>query len=141
MHCPKCGSEHKCKNGFAKGVQRYLCKGCGCQYTRSTKHGHDDTTKRVAVLLYTLGLSMNSIARTLHVSCQTILRWVRDHAQEHVALPKPDGSTREIELDEMCTHLVKKNAMFGSGKLLITTLKKSLPCILVTALPNRSTPC
>jgi hypothetical protein len=28
MKCPKCGSEHHCKNGIVKGRQRYKCKKC-----------------------------------------------------------------------------------------------------------------
>ena len=38
----KCGSEVRTKAGFIGEVQRWLCKSCGCKYTRSTRHGMGD---------------------------------------------------------------------------------------------------
>ena len=46
MKCPKCKGEEKTKNGFKNGVQRYKCKTCGCNYTRSRPHGYLIEVKR-----------------------------------------------------------------------------------------------
>lgn len=60
MHCPKCASGVSVKCGFIKGVQRYKCKDCGCQYTRSPPHGKPMQTKILALVLYLSGLSIGS---------------------------------------------------------------------------------
>jgi transposase-like protein len=63
--CPKCGLVKTVKNGCHLGRQRHRCKDCGFQFTRATPKGRPASEKATAVLLYTLGLSLNSIARTL----------------------------------------------------------------------------
>lgn len=77
LKCLKCGCEEAVKNGFIFGLQRYKCKRCGYQYTKTKPHGRDDNEKRVAVMLYAAGLSMSSIAKIVGVSVQTISRWAK----------------------------------------------------------------
>ena len=44
--------EEKTKNGFKNGAQRYKCKTCGCNYTRSTPHGYRVKVKREVLIYY-----------------------------------------------------------------------------------------
>ncbi len=80
--CPKCGLVKTVKNGCHLGRQRHRCKGCGFQFTRATPKGRSASEKTTAVLLYTLGFSLNSIARTLKVSTPAVVRWVRLFAEK-----------------------------------------------------------
>jgi transposase-like protein len=106
--CPACHGTVLIKSGHACGRQRWKCKGCGRQFTRTEPRGKPVALKRHAIELYCLGLSMNAVAKRIGVSAQTMLRWVRDHAQRHGPKPEPAaGSTAVVELDEIW-HFVKK---------------------------------
>ena len=37
--CKRCGSEEHVKNGLTRGKQRYLCKGCGLNFTDTPPRG------------------------------------------------------------------------------------------------------
>lgn len=115
MQCPKCGSERKVKSGFMKGIQRYKCKECGCQYTRSTPRGAPLKTRLMAVYLYTHGLSMNAIAKLLGVSTPGVLRWIKKFAKDHCEMPTP-GTSVIVELDEMWHYIQKNGKKSGSGR-------------------------
>jgi transposase len=114
--CPRCGGTTLIRSGHACGRQRWRCKGCGRQFTRATPRGMPAAVKREAVELYCTGLSMNAIAKRLGVAAQSVLRWVRDHADEHCPRPEPDGAACVVELDEVW-HFVKKSPpSSGSGR-------------------------
>ena len=122
MHCPKCGSVKKVKAGFIKDTQRYKCKNCSCQFTRSEPKGFPLRVRLMAILLYTHGLSLNAIAKLVGASTPAVLKWVRQFAKEQCEMPAPGESTI-VELDEMW-HYVKKNIIkSGSGKPLIIPLQ------------------
>ena len=70
----------------------------------------------MAILLYTLGLSFNAIARIYGVATSTVMRWVRDFAEKTYEKPSP-GEAVIIELDEMWHYLHSKKTNYGSGKL------------------------
>ena len=53
----------------------------------------------MAILLYTLGLSFNAIARIYGVATSTVMRWVRDFAEKTYEKPSP-GEAVIIELGE-----------------------------------------
>ena len=65
--------------------------------------------KDTAVLLYTLGLSMNAIGKLLGVSTPSILNWIRAHATSHTPRPQPEPGEAVVvmELDELW-HFIKK---------------------------------
>ena len=63
MNCPKCQHPHFVKNGFVNSTQRYMCKACDYQWTRTTPRGHPATHKRLTVLLYRHGISMHAISQ------------------------------------------------------------------------------
>ena len=59
LRCKRCGSEEHVKNGLMRTQQRYLCKGCGLNFTDTPARGKPLALKAAAVLLYVSGLSMN----------------------------------------------------------------------------------
>jgi len=114
--CPGCGSAVLIRSGHACGRQRWRCKGCGRQFTRTTPRGQPAAMRREAVGLYCTGLSMNAIGRRLGVSAQSVMRWLRRHAEQHCPKPEPQPSTAVVEIDEMW-HFVQKNPRSsGSGR-------------------------
>ena len=44
-----------------RGQQRYLCQGCGLNFTNTPPRGKPLALKAAAVLLYVSGLSMNDV--------------------------------------------------------------------------------
>ncbi len=101
LKCLRCGCEQAVKNGFIFGLQRYKCKKCGYQYTRTKPHGRSDHEKRTAVMLYASGLSMSMIARLVGVSVQTISRWVRTfYTKKLEEIPKMEPM-KKVTLQQM----------------------------------------
>lgn len=58
---------------------------------------------------------MNAVAERVGVSAQSMLRWVRAHAQAHCPKPAPSGRTAAVEIDEMW-HFVKKGPRSSGSK-------------------------
>ena len=114
--CPACGGTTPIRSGHARGRQRWRCKGCGRQFTRTTARGKPAAMKAAAVELYCLGLSMNAVAKRVGVSAQSMLRWVREHAQRHGPKPAPSGSTAVVEIDEVWHFVEKSPRSSGSGR-------------------------
>jgi len=123
--CPKCSCSEVVKNGKHLGRQRYRCKSCGFQFTRTAARGRPASEKAIAVLLYTLGLSLNCIARMLKVSTPAVLRWVRLFAEKTYEKPEPSEAII-VELDEMWHYLHSKKTNSGSGKLIVAVPVGSL---------------
>jgi transposase len=123
--CPKCGSAESVKNGRHLGKQRYRCKKCCFQFTRTTPRGRPASEKATAVLLYTLGLSLNCIARALKVSIPAVLRWVRLFAEKVYEKPEP-REVVVVELDEMWHYLRSKKTNCGYGRLIVAIPVNSL---------------
>ena len=115
--CPKCNNAVN-KNGLVAGKQRWKCKSCGFQFTRTIPRGRSAEIKIWAVLLYLNGMSMNSIAKLLKVSTPAVLKWIKKFAQENYEKPEPSKVT-VMELDEMWHYTKRKKTNFGYGKLLI----------------------
>ena len=99
--CPACGGTALIRSGHACGRQRWRCKGCGRQFTRTTPRGQPAAVKRAAVALYCTGLSMNAIGKQVGVSAQSVMRWLRRHAEAHCPKPVPAERTAVVEIDEM----------------------------------------
>ena len=117
LRCKRCGSERQVKNGLMRGQQRYLCKGCGLNFTNTPTRGKPLALKASAVLLYVSGLSMNRTAKLLGVSTPTIQAWLEQFAAAHAQKPEPEGRAVVIELDEMWHYLKKSQSRSGSGRL------------------------
>ena len=108
--CPYCRSEHLIKNGSSYGVPKWKCKDCSRQTSFKPPRGEPAWKKDTAVLLYTLGLSMNAIAQQLGVSTPSLLNWIRAHAATQAPRPQPEPGEEVVvmELDELWHFLKKK---------------------------------
>ena len=115
--CPACDGTTLVKSGHACGRQRWRCKGCGRQFTRTTPRGKPAAMKREAVGLYCTGLSLNATGKRLGVSAQSVMRRVGDHARRHCPKPAPTaGRAVVVEIDEVWHFVQKKPASSGSGR-------------------------
>lgn len=75
--CYKCGAKQVVKNGKVFGWQRYKCKSCGYQFTKSAPAGKPMHMKLLAHMLYSAGFSMRRIANIMGVTAQSISRWIK----------------------------------------------------------------
>ena len=125
QNCPKCASRKTVKNGNHLNRQRYRCKDCCFQFTRETPRGRPANEKAMAILLYTLGLSFNAIARIYGVATSTVMRWVRTFAEKTYEKPEP-GQAVIVELDEMWHYVHSKKTNSGYGKLIVAIPVSSL---------------
>ena len=116
--CCKCHCERVIKNGFVKGKQRWLCKGCGLNFSRTEPLGKPESIKSLAILLYSLGLSFRAAGLVVSVSRQTVMTWVSQYV-DGLKLPRVEGMIELIELDEMWHFIKKKQTKSGSGRPLI----------------------
>lgn len=123
--CPKCHFSEVIKNGQHLEKQRYRCKSCGFQFTRTTPRGRPASDKAMAITLYTLGLSLSAIARLFRVSTPAVLRWVRIFAEKTYEKQEPREAV-VVELDEMWHYLHSKKTNFGSGRLIVAAPVNSL---------------
>ena len=63
MHCPKCKSSQKKKNGFRRGKQSYRCKNCGCQYVENPQpRGYSNEVKQLCLKMYLNGMGFRALA-------------------------------------------------------------------------------
>ena len=123
--CPKCGKNESIKSGQHLGRQRYKCKSCSCQYTRSDKRGRPAQEKWLALWLYMHGLSLNAIGKLLKVSTPAVLKWVKALGEQVKDKPLP-SSVAVVELDEMWHYLHHKKTNTGYGKLIVAIPVSSL---------------
>ena len=66
LSCKKCGSKALCKSGIVVGKQRYLCKGCGMNFTEGDgREKHEPRVIRAAIGLYFEGNGFRRISRLL----------------------------------------------------------------------------
>ena len=106
--CKGCGASDYVKNGYVRGLQRYRCKECGCNFTATAPRGKPAAMKALALLLYAMAnVSFCSIARLLKVSDVVVLKWVRAEARKRPE-PEPSGHMAIVTLDEMW-HFLKKD--------------------------------
>src|SRR5215213_6155290 len=61
--CPACRGTVLIRSGHACGRQRWRCKSCGRQFTRTESRGKPAALKLQAIELHCLGLSMNAVAK------------------------------------------------------------------------------
>jgi len=132
--CKRCGASDHVKNGNVRGLQRYLCQSCGCNFTMTPPRGKPAAMKALAVLLYAMGnVSFGSIARLLGVSDVAVLNWVRDEAR---SLPEPSikADMVVVTVDEMW-HFVKKRLQnYGFGEPMTLLLGEPSPGFLAAVM-------
>ena len=122
----------KDKNGFKNGVQRYKCKSCGCNYTKSTPHGYPIEVKREALRYYLEGIGFRKIERLLGISHTAVIYWVKKAGEKikEIAFEERKAEKVDIlELDEMCINFKKiKQKMDMVGSRTIFTKNKRFLC-------------
>ena len=115
LKCKKCLSVHFHKSGHTRGMQRYKCKECGCQFTDSPRRGVDPALKALAIVLYAYcGLSMSKIARLCQVSVVAVLNWIKGAALQVEPLTGT-SSSEVVMIDEMWHFVNGKKTRYGSG--------------------------
>src|SRR3954469_10843306 len=110
--CPVCGGTVLIRSGHACGRQRWRCKGCGRQFTRTTPRGKPAGMKAAAVALYCTGLSLSAVGKRLGVSAQSVMRWIRDHARRHCPKPEPAGRGRGRDRRGLALHPKKARKLW-----------------------------
>ncbi len=115
LFCKKCGSCSFVKSGHTRGMQRYKCKDCGCQFTPSARRGVHPALKSLGMVLYSFcGVSMGKIAQLLGVSTPAVLKWVKAESLKPEPLdPKSDSGI--VMIDEMWHFVNGKKTKSGSG--------------------------
>lgn len=116
IHCKSCGSVAFVKSGFVRGLQRYKCKDCGCNFTATARKGKPASMKALAILLYGMcNASQGMIARLLGVSHVSVYRWIRKEAQA-MRDPEVPADIEIVQIDEMWHFVNGKKTKFGSGR-------------------------
>ena len=117
LKCKKCSSSSYVKSGHIRGLQRYRCKSCRCQFTQTTPGGVSPVLKNLAVLLYAhCGVSMLGIAKLFKVSDVAVLKWIRK-ASSDISLPETDAQI--VQIDELWHFVNGKKTLYGSGEPLM----------------------
>ena len=101
---------------FAIPKQRYRCKRCKYNFTRSTCWRYSDEIRQKAIKLYLEGNGFRRIERLIHVSHMSVINWVRQLASKIQKIPKKSEKVDILELDEMCINFKKKYMALDSCK-------------------------
>jgi insertion element IS1 protein InsB len=105
-YCPRCHSIRVVKSGHHHGKQRWLCRRCRYQFTRTDPPAEAaEPAKRAAVTLYGHGLSIRCVARLLATSAHSVIRWVTAYVETCCFKPAPAGA---IVIEEMWHYLDSK---------------------------------
>ena len=100
LNCKKCSSTSYVKSGYVRGLQRYKCKVCGCQFTATKARGVHPALKSFAIVLYGFcGVSMGNIGRLFKVSTVAVLKWVKAAASQ-IDPPDQRGEPEVVMIDE-----------------------------------------
>ena len=111
MKCYKCGAMQIVKNGKVFGWQRYKCKSCGYQFTKTAPSGKPMHLKLLAHNLYAAGFSMRKIAHIIGITAQSVSRWIN---KWHTAYETELGNTQimyEVNADNIldCMNIKQKS--------------------------------
>lgn len=115
LSCKKCGSSNHVKSGHVRGLQRYQCKECGCQFTNTKSRGVHPALKSFAVVLYAhCGVSMGNIAKLFKVSTVAALKWIRKAAG--TVETSPVEKAEIVMVDEFWHFVNGKKTKSGCGE-------------------------
>jgi transposase-like protein len=109
MNCPKCGANQIRKNGHRRGKQNYQCQNCGRQFVEYySEVGYSKQVKEECLTMYLNGNGFRAIERITKVNHNTVIRWVKQAANQ---LPdrKSESQIPQVgQLDELQTFIGKK---------------------------------
>lgn len=125
--CKKCKSDKYVKNGLVRGLQRYRCKVCKCNFTNTDLRGKHPAMKALSILLYSMGnMSYRMIGKLLGLSHVTIYEWIRGEA-EKLPIPTVAANVEIVTVDEMWHFIQKKHKNSGFGERMILSSGKPWP--------------
>jgi len=117
--CKNCQSSRYVKSGHTRGMQRYKCKDCGCQFTNTKRRGVHPALKSFAIVLYAYcGVSMGRIARLYKISTVAVLKWIKAAALEAKPI-NPVSESGIVMINEVWHFVNGKKIKHGSGKPLM----------------------
>src|SRR4051795_9262777 len=79
LSCQSCGGTEAAKSGFVRGLQRYRCRSCGCNFTNTPARGKPAAMKAMAVLLYHYSCRMRYLSERFRMGEPDALSLARDH--------------------------------------------------------------
>lgn len=108
--CPPCSSFNLKKNGKTRNKkQKYRCKGCGRQFITDYSYQGCRPFIRSLILKMTLNSSgIRDISRVLSISVNTVLKQIRQAAEELPRL-RPPTKAQTVELDEFWSFVGSKS--------------------------------
>ena len=116
LSCKKCTASNYVKSGHVRGLQRYKCKECGCQFTATKPKGVHPALKSFAIVLYSYcGVSMGNIARLFKVSTVAVLKWIRA-AAARIDPPELLHEPEVVMIDEFWLFVNGKKTKSGCGE-------------------------
>ena len=84
MKCPHCGSNWLPKAGLSRGKQTYRCGDCRYRFTPDgNRHYYPEHTIRQALAMYSEGMSMSAVARSMGIKLGTVFMWVKKSPLGH----------------------------------------------------------
>jgi transposase-like protein len=103
--CRVCKSTHSVKNGTNRcGNTQYHCKNCGAYRVLKPKQTYSETEQQTVLRACLERCSLRGIARMFAIARQTVVRWLRDDAQNLPNIKKtllPAMPNDVLELDEI----------------------------------------
>ncbi|MDX1921482.1 MAG: helix-turn-helix domain-containing protein [Candidatus Caenarcaniphilales bacterium] len=123
--CPKCTSKRMVKNGFTRGLQRYLCKDCGFNPTVENI-GYPPEIRAKALQMYLEGVSIRAISRIMKLGIATIISWIKKASQELPVQEQPKKVTL-MEMDELHHWIGEKKRSSGFGLQFAVVQVESYP--------------
>lgn len=86
--CRYCGSKNVIKKGKnTKQKERFLCKDCKTYFLKDEdylKKRYSPDLKNIAIRLYTDGVEISVIARSLDVPYETVRSWLRAEGEKAI---------------------------------------------------------
>jgi len=132
--CKRCSASDYVKNGIVRGMQRYRCKKCRCNFTLTPSRGKQPAMKALTLLLYAMGnMSYRMIGRLLDTSHVSVYEWIRAEA-EKLPPPQVPADVELVMLDEMWHFLQKKRRNSGFGERMILSSGELSPGLWVAVM-------
>ena len=77
--CRDCQGQRIIRFGRTRGGHpRYRCKDCGAYFSDAPERGHTPQFKEQVLAAYQERSSMRGIARTFHISRNTLTKWLKE---------------------------------------------------------------
>ena len=133
IKCRKCASELLREAGTSKkGYRTVHCKQCGHNFQpnarKNARQGRPMCVKRLAILLYLLGLKIRTVAEIVSTDVRAVHRWIEAYREKN-----DDGlnitliSDEIVELDKLLHSIETEETRVGYGRIII-----SIPISLTT---------